>query len=315
MSRNGKLEPMEVETMMNEARMLNNIIEVGERMIVSDKMEEARSKHDGREKAIISINPLLIHVPNWQRELRVSIAKKIGSEFSSYKWDLPKIMYKNDKFYVVDGMHRIIGAYFGNMKLIQVEVLIGITEAEAVDLFLSQQDDRKTMTPVDIYSAALVAKKEEYVTLKSICDRNHIAVKGDRNPVKNPIGILTSVSDGAKMSRACPDLLDRILQLIVKLQWNGGKTYREGKAFSAKVLRVFRKLYAYYSGRETDMEMVLLNNCKGSKYFNDNLSEKWQDSLFDFLSDVIEKNIDIPVIEAKTTTRKRTSRKASVKTA
>lgn len=28
MSRNGKLEPMEVETMMNEARMLNNIIEV-----------------------------------------------------------------------------------------------------------------------------------------------------------------------------------------------------------------------------------------------------------------------------------------------
>ena len=51
MSRNGKLEPMEVETMMNEARMLNNIIEVGERMIVSDKMEEARSKHDGREKS------------------------------------------------------------------------------------------------------------------------------------------------------------------------------------------------------------------------------------------------------------------------
>lgn len=76
MSRNGKLEPMEVETMMNEARMLNNIIEVGERMIVSDKMEEARSKHDGREKAIISINPLLIHVPDWQRDLTVNTAKK-----------------------------------------------------------------------------------------------------------------------------------------------------------------------------------------------------------------------------------------------
>lgn len=315
MSRNGKLEPMEVETMMNEARMLNNIIEVGERMIVSDKMEEARSKHDGREKAIISINPLLIHVPNWQRELRVSIAKKIGSEFSSYKWDLPKIMYKNDKFYVVDGMHRIIGAYFGNMKLIQVEVLIGITEAEAVDLFLSQQNDRKRMTFVDTYSAALVLRKNEYVVLKSICDRNHVAIKGDREPVENPIGVLTSLSDGVKMAKLCPDLLDRILKLVVNLQWNGGKTYRNGKAFSAKVLRVFKKLYAYYAGRETDMERVLLNNCKGSKYFNDNLSEKWQDSLFDFLSEVIERNIDIPVIEAKTTTRKRTSRKITAKTA
>lgn len=55
MSRNGKLEPMEVETMMNEARMLNNIIEVGERMIVSDKMEEARSKHDGRERQLSAL--------------------------------------------------------------------------------------------------------------------------------------------------------------------------------------------------------------------------------------------------------------------
>ena len=63
------------------------------------------------------------------------------------------------------------------------------------------------------------------------------------------------------------------------------------------------------------MERVLLNNCKGSKFFNDNLSEKWQDSLFDFLSDVIEKNIDIPVIETKTTSRKRITRKAVAKTA
>lgn len=315
MSRNGRLEPMEVETMMDEARMLNNIIEVGERMIVSDKMEEARSKHDGREKAIISINPLLIHVPDWQRDLTISDEKKIGAEFSPYKWDLPKIMYKDNKFYVVDGMHRVIGSYFGNIKLIQVEVLIGITEYEAINLFLSQQDDRRNMAPVDTYSASLVIKKQEYVTLKSICDRNHVAVKGDRNPVENPVGVLTSVSDGVKMSRYCPELLDRILKLVVNLQWNGGKTYRKGKAFSAKVLRVFKKLYAYYSGREEDMERVLLNNCKGSKFFNDNLSEKWQDSLFDFLSDIIEKNIDIPVIKAKTTTRKRTSRKASVKTA
>lgn len=315
MSKRERMLPKELEEMMNEARMLNNIIEAGEKMIVSDKMEEARSKHDGREKAIISINPLLIHVPEWQRELRVSIAKKIGAEFNPYKWDLPKVVLRDGKFYVIDGMHRIIGAYFGNMKLVQVEVLIGITEADAVDLFLSQQNDRKRMTFADTYSAALVLRKEEYVILKSICDRNHVAIKGDRNPVENPIGVLTSLSDGVKMAKLCPDLLDRILKLIVNLQWNGGKSYRDGKAFSAKVIRVFRKLYAYYAGRETDMERVLLNNCKGSKFFNDNLSEKWQDSLFDFLSDVIEKNIDIPVIETKTTSRKRTTRKASVKTA
>ena len=55
---------------------------------------------------------------------------------------------------------------------------------------------------------------------------------------------------------------------------------------------------------------VLLNNCKGSKYFNDNLVEKWQDSLFDYLSNVIEKNIDIPNVSAKSTPKTRRKKTA-----
>lgn len=42
MSKRERMLPKELEEMMNEARMLNNIIEAGEKMIVSDKMEEAR---------------------------------------------------------------------------------------------------------------------------------------------------------------------------------------------------------------------------------------------------------------------------------
>lgn len=146
--------------------------------------------------------------------------------------------------------------------------------------------------------------------MKRICNNNHVAVKGDQEPIKNPIGILTSISDGISLAKNNPDLLNRILSIIGKLQWNAGKSAYDGKAYTAKVIRVFKKLYAYYSGREIEMETVLLNNCKGSKYFNDNLVEKWQDSLFDYLSNVIEKNIDIPNVSAKSTPKTRRKKTA-----
>ena len=101
------------------------------------------------------------------------------------------------------------------------------------------------------------------------------------------------------------------MSIIGKLQWNAGKSAYDGKAYTAKVIRVFKKLYAYYSGREIEMETVLLNNCKGSKYFNDNLVEKWQDSFFDYLSTIIEQNINIPTVAVKKSTPKTRRKKTA----
>lgn len=300
----GKVKPKTVESFLDEKRLLNDFLEVVERKIVEDKVEEAKQKLKSGEKAIININPLLIHVPTWQRDLDVNRAKRIATDYNPYKWELPKVMLHDKKLIIVDGEHRIIGAIFGGMKLVQVEVLVVITESEAIDLFLSQGDDRRRMSPQDTYSAALEAKKEEYVTLKRICNNNHVAVKGDQQAIENPVGILTSISDGVSLAKNNPDLLDRILSIIGKLQWNAGKSAYDGKAYTAKVIRVFKKLYAYYSGREIEMETVLLNNCKGSKYFNDNLVEKWQDSFFDYLSTIIEQNINIPTVAVKKSTPK-----------
>ena len=307
----GKAKPKAVESFLNDKRLLNDFLEVVERKIVEDKVEEAKQKLKSGEKAIININPLLIHVPTWQRDLDVNRAKRIATDYNPHKWELPKVMLHDKKLIIVDGEHRIIGAIFGGMKLVQVEVLVRITESEAIDLFLSQGDDRRRMSPQDTYSAALEAKKEEYVALKRICNNNHVAVKGDRKPVDNPVGILTPIKDGIKLAKSNPQLLDRILWLIGQLKWNAGKSVRDGKAYSSKVIRNFKNLYAYYAGREKEMENVLLNKCKGSQYFNDNLNEKWQDTMFDFLNGIIEQNIDIPVAAVQSTPKTRKNTKTA----
>lgn len=61
----GKAKPKAVESFLNDKRLLNDFLEVVERKIVEDKIEEAKQKLKSGEKAIININPLLIHVPTW----------------------------------------------------------------------------------------------------------------------------------------------------------------------------------------------------------------------------------------------------------
>lgn len=118
---------------------------------------------------------------------------------------MPKVLYVNGKLYIVDGNHRTIGAIKADLTSIQYEVLIGATESEAMNLFMTQGQDRSKMKPQDTYNAALQAKRPEYVRLKEICNKNHVAVKGDRKPVENPIGILTPVLDGVKMAKSNPE--------------------------------------------------------------------------------------------------------------
>lgn len=298
------LMPEEVENILQEAREKKGITGTVEENLIENLIEDAiHNKHIG-DKILLNINPIYVHVPSWQRKLNIQRAKDIGFNYNSYKWGIPKVIYTDGKLYVIDGMHRIFGTYSAEMKSVLVEVLVNMSVESAINLFLEQDIDRGKMTPQDKYGAAIEAGKPEYVKLREICNKNHVVVKGDMQSIDNPVGMLTSITDGIRLVKTNPKLLNNILALIGKLQWNCGKGLYDGKAYSAKVIRSLKKLYAYYDGREKDMERVLLSVCKGSEYFNDNLAEKWQDSFFDYLSDIIEQNIDIVTIPDKRATRK-----------
>lgn len=306
MCKRTRLTAMEVEEEMERARE-NRVIDGEnipftkgvEKTYIKDAVVQAQTNGRQHDKMTLVINPLYIHIPEWQRDVRIERALSIGNNYNSAKWETPKIICINGKFYCVDGQHRIYGTFKAGIECIVVEFL-DITEKEAIDLFLNQTKERTSMTPSDYYKAAIAGEKPEYLKFRDICKKNNIRIKGDTtDTVKNPIGIFTSLSDGIGLVNTNPELLDRILKLIGKLQWNGGESISEGKAYSAKVIRVLKKLYAYYDGREKELEKILLTNCKGAVYFRNNLYEKWQDSLFDFLADVCMENSDIVITTKK----------------
>ena len=284
MSRKRFYKPMEVETMLQEKREVEGLTGDTEFKTIKATIETAKRNRRVGDKILIVVPPSYIHVPDWQRKLDISKAQKIGFNYNKYKWEVPKVIYCDGKLIVADGMHRLIGGFLGGIDGVVVEIL-EISEQEAIKLFLEQGTDRLHMKPHDYFNASVKAEKPEYVAFRDICREFHVQIKGE-DYEKNPIGTFTSLSDGINMCKANPNTLKKIIKLISELQWNQVGS-DEGKAFSAKYVRVMKKLYAYYAEHEAEMESILKSKCAGANWFERNAMELAQKNLFDSLSNII----------------------------
>ena len=196
------------------------------------------------------------------------------------------------------------------MDSVVVEIMECSLE-EAIDLFINQSQDRVKMQPMDIYKAAIAGGKGDYVKLQEICHKNNVAVKGD-DDTTNTVGTLTSISDGIHLVQTNVNLLDSMLKLLGNLGWNGYADSYNGKAYTAKIIRALKALYAYTDGRTDEMEAALLEHCNGTEYFVENIMDKTQAQIFDYLSEIVRYEMESPFTEKKRTA-KTTKKSSSVK--
>lgn len=291
------LKAKEVEREMQEARNAEEFTGKTEKTLISNMIKNAKRNSRVGDKLLLVVDPKYIHIPEWQRRMKIDRALVIGNEYNSYKWDEPKVLLYKGTLIVIDGQHRIYGAYKAKREDVVVEVMECSLE-EAIDLFLSQSSDRSKMQPMDIYHAALAAGKPEYIKLRDICHENNVAVKGD-DMDENTVGTLTSITDGIKMAKSNPKLLDRMLKLLGKLQWNGYADSYNGKAYTAKIIRALKALYAYCEGRCDEMEEALLERCKGTEFFVENVMDKTQAQIFDYLAEIVRYEMSDPLTKKK----------------
>lgn len=286
------LSPTEVENELQKAREKIGFVAQGENAAVKAMVQTAKQNGKFGDKVLMVLPPEYIHIPEWQRKLNVERAREIGTNYNRYKWEVPKIVHENNRLLAIDGMHRIYGAFLARKESICVEVM-EISEKQAIELFLGQSNDRGHMSPTDYYKASIKAELPEYIRFRDICHKNNIQIKGD-DALDNPIGVFSSISDGIKLARNNPQLLDRILKLLNKLQWNAkaADSTTDGRAYSAKYIRIMKKLYAYNAGKEKAMEAALLKNCKGSEWFCSVIANKAQDTAFDVISSYIKMDIE-----------------------
>ena len=216
---------IEVEEIFNNAREEEGKFIKAEEAIVLSLYEGAKRNNRLGDKIQIVMEPCYIHIPSWQRKADLSRALKIGNEYQSFLWDVPKVIIKNGKFICIDGMHRLLGALLAGIKAIVVEI-IEVDEATAIQIFLDQTKNKKKMSPEDCYRAAMEAGKPEYIRFTEICHHHNIQIKGD-DALSNPVGTFASIRDGVSLE---PEILDKILTLIHNLGWNGSTELKPSKA-------------------------------------------------------------------------------------
>lgn len=299
MSRRNFLFPEEAEAEVNEIRKSEGIDSKTEKLIIKDLVKNAKVNSRIGDKVLICIDPKYIHYPEWQREIRLPKALSIGNNYDSKRWGLPAYWYHDGLLWAIEGQHRTYGSVKAKKEAIVGEV-IECDLKDAIDLFVNQTKDRTQVQPKDTYKASIVGGDEDYLMLRDICHKYNIAVKGDRNK-ENTVGILTSITDGIELVRMNPDLLDHILSTITKLEWNGYADSYNGKAYTAKIIRALKALYAYCEGRTDEMEQTLITRCKGTEFFVENVMDKTQAQVFDYLSDIVKYEMENPFKEKKTT--------------
>lgn len=297
MSRRVYLKAKEAEMEMQEVRNAEGFTGKTEKLLIANMVKAAKNNSRIGDKLLMVVDPKEIHIPDWQRRLKLAKAYEIGSNYNSYKWDEPKVLLYKGILLCIDGQHRIYGAFKAGKEDVVVEVMECSLE-EAIDLFLSQSSDRSKMQPMDIYHAALAAGKPEYVALHDICAKHNVAVKGD-DETENTVGTLTSISDGVGLTKSNVNLLDSMLTLLGNLGWNGYADSYNGKAYTAKVIRALKALYAYTDGRTDEMESALLEHCKGTEFFVNNIMDKTQAQIFDYLSEIVRYEMESPFTERK----------------
>ena len=280
------LKAKEAEKEMQEARENKEFTGKNEKLLIENLVKSAKNNSRIGDKLLMVIDPMEIHIPEWQRRIKLERAYSIGNNYNSYKWDEPKVLLYKGILLCIDGQHRIYGAFKAKKDAVVVEVMECSLE-EAIDLFLSQSSDRAKMQPMDIYHAALAAKKPEYVALHDICKKHNVAIKGD-DETENVVGTFSSISDGINWIKGGKaELLDSMLGLLGKLEWNGYADTYNGKAYTAKIIRALKSLYAYCEGRTDEMEEAMINRCKGTEFFVDNIMTKTQAQIFDYSCNLV----------------------------
>lgn len=220
-------------------------------------------------KTYVTIAAKAINIPVWQRDTDKEKCTEIAEKYDENKYDPIKVYIINEKMYVADGAHRLVAYLFRKEEYVLVEILKCKTDEEAAKTFLTQGIGRTRMTQNNMWRAAIEVGLEQYKALRSICMECKIQIKPDIYRIANPVGYMNTVSDSIlRFAKTDPVLLKRILLMIGKLNWN----VSDASPYKTYIISTLRGLYSTYSGREDELENLLMITCKGATYYEEKVT-------------------------------------------
>ena len=133
-------------------------------------------------KRIACIPVELLELDHAYQRTETGNANKLAENWDDTACEFLLVSFRDGKFYVIDGQHRMIAAKINGIKSLPCVILTGLTRSEEARRFSVQGVGRKVLTPTDTFKANIECGNKDYkevatdMEIKRICDKYGVVI-------------------------------------------------------------------------------------------------------------------------------------------
>lgn len=188
-----------------------------------------------------------------QRGINKRLAEKIAKDFDPNLFSPIIVSYRDGKWYVIDGQHRLYGVKkrFGDDYLVDCKVIRGLTQQEEAGLFVKLNTSSRRLQYADVAKGLYYANDETMTDIFDICKSHGVELGIDDDKHSSADGRITAIKAivdtynkiGAKQT-------DRLVKLLNDT-WDG-----KSSAFKQEMIKATGVILSLYSKELDDERFV-----------------------------------------------------------
>jgi len=121
--------------------------------------------------------PLTQIMPSdYQRATNHAQVKNIVKNFDEAKLGTLTLSSRDGNFHIVDGAHRLAALRALNYSHALCEILTGLTFEDEAQYFAAQGQNKRSLRPIDLFKAGIVAGDETCLRIREIVDSNDFKI-------------------------------------------------------------------------------------------------------------------------------------------
>lgn len=178
-------------------------------------------------KKIADIPVDLLELDHSYQRVETGNAKNIADNWDDNACEFLLVSYRNGKFYVIDGQHRMIAAKIKGIESLPCVILVGLSKSEEARRFSVQGMGRRKLTPNDTFKANIECGNIEYkevatdMEIKRICDKYGVTIsKSNFNLNYNPKRLRSISRSRRIIDSAGSECFEWIIDTVANSNWD-----------------------------------------------------------------------------------------------
>lgn len=154
--------------------------------------------------------------PKYQREVSKPHVKALTTSFDERLLGTIVVSFRDDKYYILDGQHRVMACKSSGVTSVMAVVLDHLTMEEEAELFDEYNRKRKGLTRIESFKAQLAAGNDTAEAINKIAAKHGVKVTGGKED-----NTITAIAICMRLfDEYGPEHFDRTVGLIKKT-WGG----------------------------------------------------------------------------------------------